>query len=500
MTGLAAKVGLVSVARGINATAILVASAALARLLSPADYGTYQQAWLIVTVVATILLSGIPISVLYFAARDDATARRGFLAFVLAILAAFGAAGAALLTLFAGRIAASFHNPALAAHLPVLGLYLLAILPVSALESFLIVENRHARLAWITLAASIAMIVAIVLPPIAGAAPLWIYRGLALYALCRTGLLLVGVLRLYRGVTPRLPRPLPREFLLYTLPLAANEVVRVLSGWIDKALVSTRFAPETFAVYANGALEIPFIAILLASITSVLMPELARLAGDGDREAVRRLWRRAMLRTAVILLPLCALTMLAARDIMVVVFSERYAASAVPFRVYLLLLPLRCAAYTPLLLAVGRSKAVLAGAIGDFALTLGLSLVLIPRLGYVGPAVALVLSTYAQAAFYLAVAGRALAVSAASLVPWRGLALIAAAAAAAALPAAALLALAPALPAVARLAASALLFAAGFLAAARLGLVPREEREFLLRPGRWIGLGPLGGIRGTTRS
>jgi O-antigen/teichoic acid export membrane protein len=500
MTGLAAKVGLVSVARGINATAILIASAALARLLSPADYGTYQQSWLIVTVAATILLSGIPVAILYFAARDDAAARRGFLAFVLAILAVFGAAGATLLTLFADRIASSFHNPALAAHLPILGLYVLAILPANPLESFLIVENRHARLAWITLAASIAMIVAIVLPPAAGVAPLWIYRGLALYALCRSSLLLVAVLRIYRGVTPRLPRTLPREFLLYTLPLAANEVVRVLSGWIDKALVSTRFAPETFAIYANGAFEIPFIGILLASITSVLMPELARLARSGDRETLRQLWRRAMLRTAVVLLPLCAFALLFARDLMIVVFSERYAASAVPFRVYLLLLPLRCAAYTPLLLAIGRSKAVLAGAIADFAVTLGLSLLLIPRLGYVGPAVAMVVSTYAQVAFYMAVAGRALALSPASLVPWSGLARIGVAAAFAALPAAVLLALAPSLPAVARLAAGALLFSAGFLAAAQLGIVPREERAFLLRPGRWIGLEPLARREETTRS
>jgi len=479
MAGLSAKVGVVSVARAINALAIVATSAVLARRLDPAQYGTFQQAWLVVTVGATVLLSGIPLSVSFFAPRESAAGRRAFLEFVLRVLAALGAVGAAILILAAGRIAGALNNPDLARHIPALAVYVLAILPANPLESFLIVENRQTRLGWITLAASLGMLAAAVLPALLGTDPRWIYRGLAAYALFRSAILFAAVAREYRGVVPELRAALPREFLLYSLPLGANEIVRVASGWIDKALVASRFDPATFAIFANGAFEIPLIAILLASSTAVLMPEFSRLAAAPDKTPLVQLWRRAILRTGLLVLPLCAFALVMARDVMVTLFSERYAASALPFRVYLLLLPLRCAAYTPMLLALGRGRAVLIGAVADLLLSLSLALFLIPRIGYVGPAVALVASTYAQSAFYLIVAGRGLGVAPRSLIPWKGLARVSTCAAVGAMAAAPLLL--ARLPAPLRLVAAGAVFTAAFVAAARAGALPAEERDFLLR-------------------
>jgi len=479
VAGLSAKVGVVSVARAINAVAIVVTSAVLARRLDPSQYGTFQQAWLVVTVGATILLAGIPLSVLFFAPRENAAGRRGFLNLLLCVLGALGALGGALLVLAAGAVARALNNPDLAPHLPALAVYLVAILPANPLESFLIVENRQSRLGWIALAASVGLIAAAVLPAVAGADPRWIYRGLAAYALFRSAILFAAVAREYRGVAPVLRAGLPREFLIYSLPLGANEIVRVASGWIDKALVASRFDPQTYAIFANGAFEIPFIAILLASTTAVLMPEFSRLAAAPDKAPLVALWRRAILRTGLLVLPLCAFALVMARDIMVTLFSERYAASALPFRVYLLLLPLRCAAYTPMLLALGRGRAVLLGAVADLALSLGLALVLIPRVGYVGPAIALVASTYAQSAFYLAVAGRALGAAPAALIPWGGLARVSIAAAIAA--AAAAPVLLTRLPAPLRLAVAAAVACAALVAAARARVLPPDEREFLRR-------------------
>ncbi|MFN0150714.1 MAG: lipopolysaccharide biosynthesis protein [bacterium] len=479
MPGLSAKVGVISVARATNALAIVVTSAVLARHLDPAQYGTFQQAWLVITVGATVLLSGIPLSVSFFAPREHAAGRRGFLNLVLLALAALGAIGAAGLMIAAGWLARLMNNPDLARYIPALAVYILAILPANPLESFLVVENRHTRLGWITLVASLAMIAAAVLPAMLGTDPIWIYRGLAAYALFRSTMLFAAVAREYRGVVPTLRATLPREFLIYSLPLGANEVVRVSSGWLDKALVASRFDPETFAIFANGAFEIPFIAILLASTTTILMPEFSRLAAATDKSPLVRLWQRAILRTGLFVLPLCAFALLMASDIMITLFSERYAASATPFRVYLLLLPLRCAAYTPMLLALGRGRAVLLGATADLVLSLCLALVLIPRIGYVGPAVALVVSTYAQSAFYLAIAGRALGTKPGALIPWGGLARVGGCAALAAIATAPLLLAKISSPVSVGIAAC--VFSAAFLAGARAGLLPAEEREFLMR-------------------
>jgi O-antigen/teichoic acid export membrane protein len=490
MPRLAAKVGIVSVSKIVAALTLVAANAALARLLDPRAYGTFQQAWLVVTVATTVLLSGIPLSVYYFVPRESPEGRKAFLGVVLATLAVLALAGAALLGLAAGPIARSFHNEALRPALLVLAVYLAAVLPASPLESFLIAEDRHRLLAKITVAVSVLFLGATLVPPLVGAGLVWICAGLGAYAVARTGILLGAATSLYRETPARLTPGLPRLFLAYSVPLGANEVLRIASSWLDKTLVSARFEPEAFAIYANGAMEIPLVGILLASITSVLMPEFSKLRHDGERGPILALWRRAIVRTALLLLPLFAIGLVLAREIMVVLFSERYAESAGPFRVYLLLLPLRAAAYTPILLALGRSRTVLLGALGDLLLSLGLALLLMPRIGYMGPAVASVIATYAQALFFLHVTGRALGVPMRALFPWRDLGRVLVAAA---LPAAAVtpILLAP-LEAPVRLAAGLGAYALLFLAAARGPLLPEAERVFL-RDVERIGRERLGG-------
>ena len=58
--------------------------------------------------------------------------------------------------------------------------------------------------------------------------------------------------------------------------------------------------------------------------------------------------------------------MVLATPFLVFLFSKTYEASAGPFRIYLLLLPLRSATYTPILLALGRLDALIfTGGIGE---------------------------------------------------------------------------------------------------------------------------------------
>jgi O-antigen/teichoic acid export membrane protein len=477
MPRLAEKVGVVGFSRVLGSGALVLASALLARRLEPAAYGTFQQVWLVLTVGTTLLLCGMPLAVFTLLPGQTREERKGFARLLVPLLLAVGAAGAMLIWRLSGTIARAFDNADLARFLPIVALYFVAILPATPLESFLIAENRHVRLARVTLAAALAFLAATLAPPLIGLDAAWIYWGLCAAAAVRTGLLLRAIAGEYGAHAARLAPGLPRTLLAAAAPLGANEAVRVASAWLDKTIVAARFDPETFAIFANGAMEIPLVSILLASVTSVLLPEFARLRHAGDREPILALWRRSMLRTGLLLVPLCAFGLVFAREIMVVLYSERYAASAAPFRIYLLLLPLRAAAYTPILLALGRARTVVVGAVGDLAVSLGLALFLLPRIGYVGPAVAMVVSTYLQALFYLDDTGRALDVPLARLFPWRGVGRLLAAAFVPAAPLALLL-LAP-LPPLARLALAAPAYALLLWIVAQTRLMPPAEREFL---------------------
>jgi Na+-driven multidrug efflux pump len=106
-----------------------------------------------------------------------------------------------------------------------------------------------------------------------------------------------------------------------------------------------------------------------------------------------------------------------------VLYSERYRESALYFRIYLTLLPLRIIAFMPMLFALGRTRWVLAGAVGEIGFNLGLSLILMLRtpLGMAGPAIGTVLATLLQMLFYLEGIRRGLNVEWRNVLPWQAL-------------------------------------------------------------------------------
>ncbi|NNE08993.1 MAG: oligosaccharide flippase family protein, partial [Gemmatimonadetes bacterium] len=416
------RVGAIGVSRIIATSVnVLVVNVVLSRALDQNLYGTFQQTWFFAQMLMELFLLGFPVAILYFLPKMTEPERKGFLSRALLILFAVGAVLAAGLWLGAPRLAVFFNNDALTASFRIIAWYALFALPGIPLDAFLITMGRHRTLGIVTILHSVFFVLAVLVPLGAGlpfAALIW---GVVLYGLFKSGVLYGTAFHSVRTVEGRAPRSFWGGFVRYAIPVGLNDILRVVARWLDKTIVSAAFDPATFAIYANGAMEIPFVNVIAGSISQVVMPEMSKLAEGTSRQGLITLWHRVIRKTAMLLLPLFFFLFAFAVPLMIVLFSERYAASAGPFRLYLLLLPLRAATYTPILLALGRSKLVAWGALLDVLLNLGLSLALIPRFGYLGPAIATVVATYAQAGFYLIWAGRILESGIARVFPWRDL-------------------------------------------------------------------------------
>jgi len=215
-----------------------------------------------------------------------------------------------------------------------------------------------------------------------------------------------------------------RSYLAYALPIAGSDAVGSLSRYIDRYVVLFFFTIEEYGLYHVGALEVP-VSLLLAAVVSVLVPEVSRLYKAGQLQEIAELWREAITRLALVVVPLFFFLFFFAGAVVLAVFSDTYADAQWIFRIFLLALPLRIAVYNPLLVGMGKARWAMWGSIGDLGLNLALSIALsytlkiyLPQWALVGPALATVISTYVQVVFLVGMISWHLKWRLADLLPW----------------------------------------------------------------------------------
>ena len=127
-------------------------------------------------------------------------------------------------------------------------------------------------------------------------------------------------------------------------------------------------------------------------------------------------------------IPLFCFLFTFANDIITLYVPGSYRDSQWVFRIFLLILPLRCAIYNPLLVGIGKAHWALWGGVGDLLINLILSVgfvyafkLYIPAWALLGPAIATVMSTYLQIAFLVLFIGRHLKWRVRDLLPWQRL-------------------------------------------------------------------------------
>jgi len=188
------------------------------------------------------------------------------------------------------------------------------------------------------------------------------------------------------------------EQVISQVKCAATLGLVTLVGFVhrltDKVIVALTQNSEEFAVFINGARELPFVSIISSSITNVILPDLTIYFGEGDVCRAHMLWTVAIKKAALIIFPLTAISFAFSELIIVSIFSAKYVSSTAIFSAYLLLTPLRIVSFTSILIAAGRADLVRNGAIIG-AVSNGLfTFVGVYFYGSIGAAYATVLSTF----------------------------------------------------------------------------------------------------------
>ncbi len=387
--------------------ASVVALVWLARTLPAAYYGRYQSFWVQWQVLHTVACLGLPTLVLTYsgaqvrglwqAARP--IHRAALAGWVLLLAGCFGG-----LHWWSGAAFAPWQA----------GLFLTLNVPVAILEAYALVQRQFRPVAAISVGYAGLFVLAHGLVVTRIIAQEQLLSGLLLANAVRLGALSY-LARVGRAAVLPDPGAWPavRGHWAHT---ALNDAVQVLFRWVDKLALNFLLPAALFALYFNGTLDVPFLPLLLGAAGSGL---LLHFGTPGLTEAERV----ATLRGAATLLgrlvfPLFCFLLFFRRELFGVVFAHRYDAAVPLFVVSSLVVPLRAYNFTALLQHKGQGRRISRGALLDLGLALALMYPLYRLLGLSGVALAFVLSTYAQAGYYLGHTARLLRVPWASLVPW----------------------------------------------------------------------------------
>lgn len=385
---------LLSVGKLLTSAVGLISAMVLTRVLTVRDYATFNQTLLAYKFAAPLLMLGLP-SALYFFLPGEKKRARGILLENLLLLAIMGGVFSLFLLLGGTHLLAwRFRNPDLIQTLRILIPYPLFVLPASALAACLMARDRPALIVTYNVSSRLVMIAAVVIPCLVWRTPSVALVGTVLGA----GVVAYPALKLmFEACGHTEWRPTWGGMwaqLRYSVPLGFASMIEAMMMGLDKFIVASMCTAEAFAVFAVGAVEIPLIGVVTGSLTAVLIPEFAGLYKQERYGDMLALWQKAMVRSAVLILPVMAYLLAMAPEVMRVFFSDKYADSVAVFRVYLLLLPIRITSYGAVFLATGNTPRLVNRGIGGFIINAILSVLLVRWMGYLGACIGTVLTIY----------------------------------------------------------------------------------------------------------
>lgn len=210
-----------------------------------------------------------------------------------------------------------------------------------------------------------------------------------------------------------------KYFLIHWTYLGINDIVGVISKWMDKVFLLYLLTATDFAIFFNGSFEIPIFSLLIGVTGSFLLIEIS--GNLHVKNKIIKLFHENFKALSSIVFPLFFFLLFFQKELFSIAFNDKYNASLPIFAISIFILPLRINNYSVILQCFSEGKKILWGSVLDIVIAVVLMLVLYPFFHTQGIAFAIVISTYCQVIYYLWHSARILHVSIFSMVPFRKL-------------------------------------------------------------------------------
>lgn len=388
------KIIYISISKACIMLSELFCLAVLSRILSTNEYATYKQTLLIYTSVSPILLLGLPQALYYFLPRNENNNKNILttnllLVFITGFIFSF--------FLIAGGnnfIAKLFNNPKLAQTLFIFSPYFILKLPIFLLTPSLTSLNKIKLLTIFTSVSNIFIVTFVTISTL--------HVNTAISAIYATifSQLIIFFPTIYIIISCSKGKQWLPNFeliinqLRFSVPLGLAFIIGTMQIVIDKFIVSSMCSIEDFAIYINGAIEIPVIGIITGSVISILTPEFSTLYKEKEYNKLLELWRSGLIKTSCLIFPVIIYLFFMSNELIELIFSKTYINSAAPFRLYLFFAIVRITNFSSVEMAAGKNKVILTIFLLNLIINLILSIILVKIYGYMGAVIGTLITTY----------------------------------------------------------------------------------------------------------
>jgi O-antigen/teichoic acid export membrane protein len=405
--------------RGFAFIATFFIPVVLARTFDPAQFGTYKQLFLIHSTVFYIAQLGMGTSLYYFLplAPDDAGR---YVANSTAFLTIAGLAGMAVIVATGSKLGGWMSNRELAVYLPWIGAYLALTMIAAALEMVLIARGRFPWASASYALSDLARAGSFIVPVLLFRQLDWLLRCAVAMAALRAAVALFYFRWEFRGGF-RLDWPLLRRQLAYALPFAAAVMVEIFQGNLPQYLVSYLTNPAEFAVFAVGCLQIPLIDLAASPSSDVMMVRMQENIARGDKSRVLQIWHDTTWKLALLFFPLTVLVIVAARDIILLLYTQKYAASVPIFMAWSLLILTSALQVDGVMRVFAQLRLLLLFNVTRLAIIGSLTVISLRGFHLLGPVLVMVLANVTFKALAMGRMRKLLNTGLGGLLPWRKL-------------------------------------------------------------------------------
>lgn len=299
----------------------------LARVLTQAEFGTYKQLFLMYATLYYIAQFGIAESLFYFLPSASRLAGR-YVTNAMLCLALTGLICLVVLHEAGPTLAEWLNNPELTRYTTWIGAFLLLMLMSSVLEIAMVARGRYLLASTCYGVSDLLRAGFFVLPAVVFRRIDVLVFGAVVFAALRLGATLVYLAKVFKSEMRPQAGALSRQ-LRYTLPFGMATVMEISQANLHLYAVSYFVDTATFAIYAVGCLQIPIVDLVATSAGNVMMVRMG-----ASREASLAIWRETVRHLALVLVPLVALLLVIAHTLIVMLFTEQYAAAAPIFMIW----------------------------------------------------------------------------------------------------------------------------------------------------------------------